>query len=190
MSVGAYERIRPSESQSIAEAQDRRPRLYRDLSAELAWFRTEWQADLPRRLHESASQVESEDHLGGPRMTDRFAAYIASGVVWLPHERPDGEVEMEALRLESPRGRVRHALAAMATSKSLLERVDARFLFALACRDFDVVAAGLSLTPPIMPEHVPFYAQTGIRWLRERMEGMERRREMPWQLSGQYREVT
>lgn len=154
-------------------------RRYPDLRKALAWFRTVWQEDLPRRLHESASHVGDEDHLGGPEMTERFKAYIGSGVVWI-----DGE----PVKQDGPRGPVRRAFVGMATS-SRLEQDAARFLFALVCRDFDPVAAGLSLEPPLMPSYSPYYAEKAIARLAERMERAERQGERPWQASGHYREV-
>lgn len=153
--------------------------MYHELRKALDWFKAEWQADLPMRLHESAVHVDEQDHLGGPRMTDRFRDYLDSGVMW---------VDGEAWKLDSPKGRVRPVLMSMATG-SLLERRAAHYLFALACLDFDPERAGLSMQPPLLPEYAHYYAEKAITRLAQRLLHSERRAEMPWQISKQYREI-
>ena len=142
-----------SESQSSAEAEVPQVALYADLRAQLAWFRTEWQAALPEKLHLNASQVDDGDHLGGPAMTRRFRDYLT----------------------ETPRDPLRQAMAEM-TKGGLLESSAARFLFVLACQDFDVVAAGYAVRPPITAEYASYYADKAIGRLRERMRMLDRPR--------------
>ena len=153
--------------------------IYHELGQALEWFRHEWQADLPARLHESAVHVEDHDHLGGPRMTDRFRDYIASGVMW---------VDDEAWQLEPPKGRVRPVLVTMAMGSNL-ERHAARFLFTLACLDFDPEQAGMAMTPPLMPEYSFYYTEKAITRLAKRMRQSEDRDRLPWQLSDRFREL-
>jgi len=150
---------------------------YRDLRGALDWFRREWQAELPERLHESAVHVDDLDHLGGPIMTERFKDYIGSGVMW---------VGDEVRSLETPRGLLRQVLSDMARG-SLLERQAARFLFLLACRDFDPESTGLAMRPPITFEYSPYYAEKALGRLRQRMEQREQRKRQPWQMTGDYR---
>jgi hypothetical protein len=143
--------IGPSEAQSTAEAA--RPAVYRDLREQPIWFREEWQLALPNKLHRGATHVDDGDHLGGPGWTDRFRRYIA----------------------EVPNDPMRRAIAEM-TKGSLLERSAARYLFTMACLDFDVVKAGLLSRPPITPEYSSYYADKAIHRLRERMAMLDRPR--------------
>jgi hypothetical protein len=153
--------------------------VYRELRDAITWFQEEWQADIPAKLHESAAHVSDDDHLGGPAMTDRFVAYLDSGVMWV-----DGEPR----RLARPKGRLRQALTSMAVSSGL-ERQAAHFLFVLACVGFDPVAAGRRISPPLGSEHSPYYAEKAIARLRQRMERREEREQQPWQMTGDYRIV-
>jgi hypothetical protein len=154
--------------------------VYRELRSALDWFRAEWQASLPEKLHESAVHVADDDHLGGPAMTDRFRDYISSGVMW---------VDGEPWRLEGARGRIRPVLVDMATSGSALERKAAHYLFVLACMDFDPERAGMRMTPPLLPEYSFYYAEKAIVRIAQRMTQHEARSRMPWQMSGRYREL-
>ena len=117
---------------------------YQALRVALREFRDAWQEGMPERLHESAEHVEAVDPLGqvlgDPAMTERFRRLLLGG-------------------LHTP---MRRAVRQMAYG-SLSDRVGARFLFALACRDYDVRAAGLSMSPPLMPEFSPWYAERAIR---------------------------
>lgn len=142
--------IGPSESQAIAEAQVR-VSVYRGARDALSWFKDEWQAPIPERLHRH--QVDDGDRLGGPALSERFRRYL----------------------LDPPRDDLRRAMLEMATG-SLFERVAAHYLFALACRDFDPAAAGLSMSPPLMPEYSTYYAEKAVARLRERMERVDRPR--------------
>jgi hypothetical protein len=160
----------PSESQSIAEhghVASGGVALYRSLREGIAWYRAEWQGALPSRLHEGWSTVEPDDALGTPAWSERFRRYL----------------------LASSRDPVRSALAEMARG-GLGERVAARFLFRLACLDFDLRAAGLAMggcehevrharcevpALPLGPEYVGFYADRALARLRERMERLPQR---------------
>jgi len=152
----ALSRVGISESQAIAQAMPQ-VALHRRLRDALVQFRDLWQEGIPERLHESADHVEP-GHLGGPVMTDRFRRWL----------------------LDGPRTPMRLALAEMARG-GLADRAGARFLFVLACRDFDVRSAGLAMARcrcldvrharpadcpawalPIGPEHVAWYAERAI----------------------------
>lgn len=159
---------------AVTEARGKRAKVYRSLELELAWFKGEWQAGIPSKLH-NLSLVDDGDHLGGPAWTDRFRDYVASGVLW---------VDDEPLRLENPSGRVRNELASMAGG-SILEQRAARFLFALACLGFDPAKAGLAMNVPLLPEYAYYYAEGAIRRLRQRCEQADK----PWQLTGRYRSL-
>lgn len=156
MSMGALARIGPSESQAIADAMILQPvTLYRGLRTALRDFREAWQEGVPIKLHEHEALVEDGDALGGPAMTERFKAFVF-GV---------------------PRNPMRGAVRHMADAGLLADRVGSRFLFALACRDFDVRAAGLSMHPPLMPEFAPWYAERAVRRAFEVIEIVERERQ-------------
>jgi len=158
--TGALARVGLSESQSqavygVAPREPFTP--WRSLRLALDDFRAAWQEGIPSKLHESSEVVEPDSVLGAPRMTDRFHAFIE----------------------EAPRTPMRRAVQRMIDSMNLTDRVGGRYLFALACRDFDVFAAGLSLTPPLMPEYAPWYAERAIRRADEVSEQVERQRERP-----------
>ena len=163
--MGALARVGLSESQSqavygVAPREPFTP--WRSLRLALDDFRAAWQEGIPTRLHESSGHVESQEvlgvpPLGGPAMTDRFRDFLTK-----PARTP-----------------MRRAVQRMRESGSLTDRVGAQYLFALACRDFDVFAAGLSLTPPLMPEYAPWYAERAIRRADEVSEQVERQRERP-----------
>ena len=161
--MGALARVGLSESQSQAVygAAPREPFTpWRSLRLALDDFREAWQEGIPTKLHESSEVVESEEMngfppLGDPRMTDRFKTFVR----------------------DTPRIPMRQAVRRMADSSNLTDRVGARYLFALACRDFDVFAAGLSLIPPLMPEYAPWYAERAIRRADEVSEKWGRQRE-------------
>jgi len=175
--------IGPSESQSIAEAQARtvapfpgRSPRYRSVSQALAWFRAEWQASLPQRIHEGWSSVEPDDALGAPAFTQRFLRYLLAG--------DDGQ----------QRDPLRSALARMRRSGSVFERCGALYLFVLACSDFDPETAGKRMggrcicqqpehherqcpvrTSPILAEYVVWYCEKALERLAEVMEQPQRR---------------
>jgi len=153
--------------------------IYRDLRVALEWFKEEWQTDLPEKLHEASVHVSELDHLGGPSMTERFLHYLDSGVLW---------VGDEVWRLERAHGRLRQVLTDMARG-SFIERRAARFLFVLACQDFDPERAGMAMTPRLTSDYSPYYTEKVIARLRERMEQAEERRHQPWQMTGEYREL-
>lgn len=46
----------------------------RNLAEYLAWFRREWEAEVPRRIHERG--VEPQSALGSPRLHGAFRAYM------------------------------------------------------------------------------------------------------------------
>jgi len=171
--VGALARVGLSESQSQAVygAAPREPFTpWRSLRLALDDFREAWQEGIPTKLHESSGHVESQEvlgvpPLGGPAMTDRFKGLLAASV----HDDPT----------KPPRTPMRRAVQRMMDSGNLTDRVGGRYLFALACRGFDVFAAGLSLTPPLMPEYAPWYAERAIRRADEVSEQVERQRERP-----------
>jgi len=159
----------------VDDAKAKRGKVYRALEDQVRWLRAEWHSDIPAKLH-NVKLVDDGDHLGGPAWTARFRDYVGSGVLW---------VDEEPVRLEAPRGRLRNELALMATG-SVLERRAARFLFALACLDFDPARAGLAMSVPLLPEYAYYYAEGAIGRLRQRCEQADR----PWQLSRRgYKEI-
>lgn len=158
---------------------------WRELRDALAWFRREWTGALPRTLHRSASHVEPGDVQGAPELTDPWRAYIA---------RVDG-----AERDPDP---IRAAIRSMVTGPNRYDRVGARYLFALACADFDPVKAGQEMhgvcvclsreehdgspaegirpapcpTLPLSDEYSPWYTVQAIERLRQVVSRRAKRR--------------
>ena len=56
----------------------------RSLPELLRWFRCEWEAEIPRRIHERG--VEPESALGAPRLAGAFRAYLAGSAFATDHD--------------------------------------------------------------------------------------------------------
>lgn len=135
----------------------------------IGWFKRQWLDGLPASLHRSGGHVEPDDTAGTPELTGRWRAYIA---------RMDDLLEREP----EP---IRDAIRYMATGPNRYDRLGARYLFALACADFEPVKAGWemrgvcvcltaeehALAPcpamPISDEYSPWYAERAIERLRQ-----------------------
>ena len=133
--------------------------MYRELRDALSWFRAEWQADIPTRLHEGWSTVEPGDAWGAPAWTARFRRYLLTGGTPYP-------------------GTTRYGLYRMSRG-NLLERVGAVYLFKLACLDFEPGLAAMAMTPPLLPEYAPYYCQHALGRLAQVMAMPEPLREVP-----------
>ncbi len=56
----------------------------RELSDLIRWFRHEWEAELPRRIHERG--VEPDSALGAPRLAGAFRAYLMGSPMATDHD--------------------------------------------------------------------------------------------------------
>lgn len=56
----------------------------RELNELLAWFRREWEAELPRRIHERGTEPESA--LGAPKLAGAFRAYMTGSPMATDHD--------------------------------------------------------------------------------------------------------
>lgn len=142
--------------QQAQEAQRALASPHRSLREALEWFRAEWQAALPVRLHEGWDSVEPGDVLGAPAWTHKWRTWLSSV------DPGDGSVPvMDPLR---------RAHMAMTMSESLWERAGAAFLFRLGCLGFDPLSAARNM-PDVLPvSYTAWYAEKAIDRLRERME--------------------
>lgn len=145
--------------QQAQEAQRALASPHRSLREALEWFRAEWQAALPVRLHEGWDSVEPGDVLGAPAWTHKWRTWLASV------DPADKSVPtMDPLR---------RAHMAMTMSESLWERAGAAFLFRLGCLGFDPISAGRNM-PDVLPvTYTAWYTEKAIDRLRERI-GQER----------------
>jgi hypothetical protein len=108
---------------------------YTDL---LRWYRTEWQAELGSgRIH-----VQATDPGGDPDWHQRFRDLMAFT------ESDAGNDDIQSMR----RFPLRWALRSMSRGGRRGHR-RARFLFVLACQDFDVHAAARAISPAGYDEH-------------------------------------
>lgn len=146
--------------QQAQEAQRALASPHRSLREALEWFRAEWQASLPVRLHEGWDSVEPGDVLGAPAWTLKWRNWLMSV------DPKDDTVPMDALR---------RAHMAMTMSESLWERSGAAFLFRLGCLGFDPLSAGRNMPDPLPVTYTAWYAEKAIDRLREKME-QERRK--------------
>lgn len=141
--------------QQAQEAQRALASPHRSLREALEWFRAEWQAALPVRLHEGWDSVEPGDVLGAPAWTHKWR-------LWLSSVDPgDDAVPMDPLR---------RAHMAMTMSESLWERAGAAYLFRLGCLGFDPLSAGRNMPDRLPVTYTAWYAEKAIDRLRERME--------------------
>ena len=158
--------------QSEKRAQRERMEVARpwpSLLGQLGWFKRQWLEGLPAALHRSGGHIEPDDVHGSPELTQKWRTYIG---------------RMDDLSEREPEP-VRDAIRYLATGPNRYDRLGARFLFALACADFEPVKAGWEmrgvcvclsdeehqLAPcPAMPlsdEYSPWYAERAIERLRQ-----------------------
>jgi len=153
-------------ARSVAMAEEARRALaspYRDLREALDWFRAEWQAALPSRIHEHGA-VAPGDLLGGPAWTHRFSAWLSEG------DAPD-----EGAPVRPPRDPLRRALWSMSRGSSLWDNAGAAFLFRLACLGYDVERTAAAMPDPLGHLYCGWYAEKAIGRLREVMAQEQRR---------------
>lgn len=162
----AEQRRLAQHARSQQQAQEARRALaspHRSLALALAWFRAEWQASSPWRLHEHDEEWQKGDVLGAPAWTERWKT-------WLMEVDPDDPTPA--------RDPLRRAHLLLRSSESPFDNAGADYLFRLACLDFDMERAALSMVPPIALPYIPWYAEKAIDRLRERMEA-EHHRQAP-----------
>lgn len=132
---------------------------HRSLALALAWFREEWTAATPARVH-AANVV---DEMGAPQWTERYRTWLME-VDWDDPARP--------------RDPLRMAHVAMRASESLFDKYGAEYLFRVACMGWDLLSAATVMDPPIAVPYVAWYAEKAIDRLREKVE-LERHRPAP-----------
>lgn len=105
----------------------------------IRWFRREWAAEMPGRIHERG--IEPDSGLGSPRLAGAFRAYLAGSPMATDHDdRLDMTTAGDARRLP-----IHAALNVMSRKWPL----SSRFLFALAWAGADWVdVAALWTMPP------------------------------------------
>lgn len=141
--------------QQAQEAQRALASPHRSLREALEWFRAEWQAALPVRLHEGWDSVEPGDVLGAPAWTLKWRNWLSSV------DPGDGEAP-----LYDP---LRRAHMALTMSDSLWDRAGAAFLFRLGCLGFDPMCAARNMPDTLPTAYVAWYTEKAIDRLRERM---------------------
>lgn len=143
--------------QQAQEAQRALSSPYRDLALALAWFRDEWQASFPRRIHEHDAEHQSGEVLGAPSWTERWKTWLSSND---PDRDADDPRPVEPLR---------RAWLALRASGSMFDRAGAEYLFRLACLDFAMERAALTMDPPLAHPYIAWYAEKAIDRLREQV---------------------
>lgn len=131
-------------AQQADEARQALASPHATLRLALDWFRTEWQAALPSKMHETDA-VEPQSDWGAPAWTDHFRGWI-----------------------DGPTDHLRRALAGMVNG-NLSERMGAVYLFRLACLDFDILLAASRMEPPLADAYAAWYTEKAIGRLRERV---------------------
>jgi hypothetical protein len=139
--------------QTSQEAQRALSSPHRSLREALEWFRDEWTATHPPKLHEDGETSEPDDVLGAPAWTLRWKRWLSSV------DPADPDVPMY-----DP---LRRAHMSLTMSESLWDRSGAAFVFRLACCGFDPLAAARNMPDPLPVTYVAWYTEKAIDRLRE-----------------------
>ena len=134
------------------------PRALPDL---IRWYRTQWEAEIPGRIHERGTEPDSA--LGAPRLAGAFRAYIHGSPMRTDHDDRLDLDERGATRIYP----VHAALRIMSHRWPLT----AHFLFAVAWTGAEW--GDVALAWRIMPEVGHRFTEDGLRhlwriWERER----------------------
>ena len=130
----------------------------------LAWFRFEWTAADPVRLHKADVAGDAS-----PEWSDRWKD-------WLTAHDENRDPQDDSTR--PPFDPLRRGWLGLRRSSSMFDRAVAEYLFRVASLGFDLEAAALTMDPPQPPPYIAGYAEKAIDRLRERVEG-ERHRPAP-----------
>jgi hypothetical protein len=107
---------------SVQRRMDDAAREPRSLNELLLWYRTEWEREVPRRLHEPGTEPDSA--LGSPVLAGAFRAYLCGSPMATDHDD-----RLDSTRTGSAR---RYPVHAAMTILAHRWPLSARYLFAMA----------------------------------------------------------